>query len=52
MSVHSFQYSRLSQNPDEESDFSTLQEQKPGSVESYSPQQYRPTYFELHNVYE
>ncbi|KAI4470951.1 circadian protein clock [Holotrichia oblita] len=52
MSVHSFQYSRLSQNPDEDSDFSTLQEQKPASVESYSPQQYRPTYFELHNVYD
>lgn len=51
MSSHSFPYSLL-QTSTEEQDFPTVQEHKTSSVESYSPQQYRPTYFELHNVYE
>ncbi|GJQ70682.1 hypothetical protein Trydic_g618 [Trypoxylus dichotomus] len=52
MSAHSYSYTRLLHNSDEDQNFAALQEQKSSSLESFSSQSYRPTYFELHNVYE
>ena len=50
--VQDLPYSRLLQVPDDEMEFLELEELKPSSVQSYSPQQYQPTYYELHNIVE
>nr|XP_022917453.1 protein cycle isoform X2 [Onthophagus taurus] len=48
--VQDLPYSRLLQVPDDDREYITLEELKPSVNQSFSPQSYQPTYYELHNM--